>query len=134
MNEKLTIQQAARHTGLSEYTLRYYERVGLIGPIERNASGHRRYAPVDLGWIEFMTRLRTTGMSIQQMLDYARLSREGERTIFQRLELLEAHAKQLEQHIEDLLRNQEAIAFKIAHYREIEAQCIQHVAEEPEPV
>jgi DNA-binding transcriptional MerR regulator len=76
-DDKLTIQQVADATGLSVYTLRYYERIGLIHLIDRAENRHRRYSIYDLDWIEFLTKLRTTGMSIQQMLSYAELQRHG---------------------------------------------------------
>lgn len=60
----LTIQQVAAATGLTEHTLRYYERIGLIHPIVRAGSGHRRYCERDIWWIEFLMKLRNTGMSI----------------------------------------------------------------------
>ena len=64
MGTDLTIQQVAALTQLSEHTLRYYERIGLLDPVNRASSGHRRYSTGDIAWIEFLTRLRTTGMPI----------------------------------------------------------------------
>ncbi len=59
----ISIADAANRLGLSIETLRYYERDGLLlRPVPRSASGHRRYQDHDLGWIELVTRLRSTGM------------------------------------------------------------------------
>ncbi len=80
-DDSFTIQQAAVQTGLSEYTLRYYERIGLIHPIGRAENTHRRYSADDLGWIDFLNKLRATGMSIQQMQVYAALQRRGDETL-----------------------------------------------------
>src|SRR5512140_1614657 len=102
MDEKLTIQQAAETTGLSVHTLRYYERIGLIHPIDRADNTHRRYTVQDVGWIEFLTKLRATGMSIQQMQIYAELQRQGDDTLPQRLEMLREHQGQVEAHIAEL--------------------------------
>lgn len=66
MGTDFTIQQVAALTHLSEHTLRYYERIGLLDPIYRASSGHRRYSTHDIGWIEFLIRLRTTGMPISK--------------------------------------------------------------------
>ncbi len=111
--ELLTIEQVAEHIGLSVHTLRYYERIGLLDPVGRAASGHRRYAAKDLAWLEFLTRLRATGMSIRQMQEFAALRRQGDTTIAERRALLEAHQQMVQMHIEDLQRNLEAITRKI---------------------
>jgi DNA-binding transcriptional MerR regulator len=74
-NNTLTIRDVAEATGLSVHTLRYYERIGLIHPIDREENTHRRYSEDDVGWIDFLTKLRAIGMSIQQMQAYAELQR-----------------------------------------------------------
>lgn len=67
MDKAFTIQDVVARTGLSVHALRYYERIGLLPPVDRVASGHRRYTVDDLNWIAFLLRLRATGMSIRQM-------------------------------------------------------------------
>ncbi len=111
--EQLTIEQVAQRTGLSSHTLRYYERIGLLDPISRAVSGHRRYAAKDLAWLAFLTRLRATGMPIRHMQKYADLRRQGDATIAERRALLEAHQQTVQSHIEELQRNLEAITQKI---------------------
>ena len=69
--DKLTIQEVSQATGLSTHTLRYYERIGLIHPIRREGNSHRHYTNDDVGWIEFLLKLRATGMSIKDMQKYA---------------------------------------------------------------
>lgn len=120
MNEDtLTIQQVAGATGLSEHTLRYYERIGLIHPITRADNGHRRYLPDDVGWINFLTKLRATGMSIQQMQQYAELQREGDSSLPQRLEMLKSHHEEVEMRIEALTENLKVISYKIGIYSDM---------------
>ena len=119
MDEKLTIQQAAETTGLSVYTLRYYERIGLIHPIDRAGNTHRRYTVQDVGWIEFLTKLRATGMSIQQMQIYAQLQRQGDETLTQRLEMLRAHQYQVEAHMAELEEHLKLIRYKVEMYSAI---------------
>ena len=87
-NDSLTIQQAAEMTGLSVHTLRYYERVGLIHTIGRAENTHRRYSLDDVGWINFLNKLRATGMSIQEMQRYSELQRLGDETLPERVEML----------------------------------------------
>ncbi|MFF1685078.1 MerR family transcriptional regulator [Streptomyces sp. NPDC058254] len=67
----LTIQQVSRRTGLSEPTLRYYEKIGLINAVGRDeSSGHRRYNPAAVETIEALSCLRSTGMSVRDMRAY----------------------------------------------------------------
>jgi DNA-binding transcriptional MerR regulator len=114
----LTISDAARAAGISAHTLRYYERAGLLDPVGRAASGHRRYADEDLARIEFLTKLRSTGMPIRKVREYADLMRRGDDTHESRLVLLEAHREAVRAQLEDTARNLELIERKIDYYRE----------------
>lgn len=118
---ELTIQQVAERTGLSAHTLRYYERIGLIQPIDRADSGHRRYSEDDIGWIEFVKKLRATGMPIREMKQYADLMWQGEHTAGARRKLLEAHGERMRAQIVELTDCLDCIEWKIAHYKEFEA-------------
>lgn len=74
-----SIQQAAELTGMSEHTLRYYERIGLLRAVRRDqSSGHRRYSADDISRMESMACLRATGMSIDQMRRYVELAPLGD--------------------------------------------------------
>ena len=108
MEKELTIQEVAQVTRLSEYTLRYYERIGLLDPIDRANSGHRRYGAADLEWIQFLIYLRATGMSIRQMQECAELKRGGDATRRERLAFLEEHREQVQEQrrkLEEYLAN-----------------------------
>src|SRR5262245_53773005 len=74
----LSIADAAESSGLSAHTLRYYERAGLLEPVSRNGSGHRRYRDTDLELIAFLAKLRATGMPIRKVRRYAELMTAGE--------------------------------------------------------
>lgn len=125
---KLTIQQVAAITGLSVYTLRYYERIGLIHPIGREKSTHRRYTMDDVGWIEFLNKLRATGMSIQQMLEYAILQRKGDSTLAERVDMLKAHRNKVEAHMNELQENLRIIHYKIDLYETMLAEPVAELA------
>ena len=114
----LTISDAARATGVSAHTLRYYERAGLLDPVDRAASGHRRYAEEDIARIQFLTKLRSTGMPIRQIRKYAELMRAGDDTHEARLALLESHREAVRAHLDETARNLELIDYKIGYYRE----------------
>ncbi|WP_067169751.1 MerR family transcriptional regulator [Microtetraspora niveoalba] len=111
--------QAAEETGFSLDTLRYYERIGLLEPIERNAAGQRRFSEDDLHWLGMVRCLRDTGMSIAEMLRFAELTREGEHTIRDRIALLAAHDRAVESQIAELRQKQEVIQGKIQYYRDV---------------
>lgn len=114
----LTISDAARASGVSAHTLRYYERAGLLDPVDRAASGHRRYAQEDLVRIQFLTKLRSTGMPIRQIRAYAELMRGGEETHEARLALLEEHREAVRAQLAETARNLDLIDHKIDFYRE----------------
>jgi DNA-binding transcriptional MerR regulator len=115
---ELSVAQAAEASGLSAHTLRYYERAGLLDPVDRNGSGHRRYSESDLNRIEFLTKLRATGMPIREIRRYAELMKRGEDTNEQRLALLEAHRESVLAELETTARNLELIEYKINFYKE----------------
>ena len=117
--DKLTIQEVARQTGLSTYTLRYYERVGLIHPIDREQNTHRRYTADDVGWIDFLTKLRATGMSIKDMQRYAELQRRGDDTLPERVEMLKALRDQVEERIQELNEHLKLVYYKIEIYQQM---------------
>ena len=118
MTTALTISDAARASGVSAHTLRYYERAGLLDPVDRAASGHRRYAEEDLARIQFLTKLPSTGMPIRQIREYAELMRGGDDTHEARLALLEAHRDAVRAHLAETERNLQLIDYKIGYYRE----------------
>lgn len=117
MESTLTVQQVAARTGLSPHTIRYYERIGLIPSVGRAANGHRRYSASDIGWIEFLKCLRSTGMPLSEMQRYVALQQMGDMTVSDRLALLEAHRDRLQAQIQQLYTFLEKIEGKIRYYR-----------------
>lgn len=111
-----TIERTAELTGVSRHTLRYYERIGLLAPVPRDANGHRRYTEADLGAVGFLSLLRDTGMPIQDMLEFVELTRAGDATVPDRVRVLKAHRDSLVARLEDLHRHLGAITTKIDVY------------------
>ncbi len=120
MDTELTVQQVAQITGVSEHTLRYYERIGLILPVDRAGNGHRRYTQEDIEWITFVRRLRSAGMPIATVQHYVGLQRQGGATLSQRLELLKAHRDAVRQQIQKLSEHLDLIERKIEYYTGLE--------------
>jgi DNA-binding transcriptional MerR regulator len=112
----LSIRKAAERTGITTHTLRYYERIGLVQPVARARSGHRRYGQGDLQWLELVKKLHATDMPIRRMLEYARLARRGDSTIAERRALLDAHRMEIEAKLARLGATLEAIEAKLELY------------------
>ncbi len=99
----LTIQDVSRRSGLSEPTLRYYEEVGLIGPIRRDpSSGHRRYQDGDLDTVQALACLRAMGVGIEDMRTYQTNRARGRVAAGEQRDLLLRHADRVEREIETL--------------------------------
>lgn len=118
--ETLTVKEASELIGLTSHTLRYYERIGLIEPVTRNAGGHRRYAQTDLEHLKFLHCLRDSGMSIQGMQQYAALASGGHATLEARLGLLESHKREVQARIRELEDKLAIISAKIKRFRQAE--------------
>jgi DNA-binding transcriptional MerR regulator len=116
MEKMYTISDVAQCTGVSIDTLRYYERIGLIQAVNRLSNTHRRYSEADIAWIQFLLKLRATGMSIQQMLEYARLQRLGESTLRERVAMLKEHHQQVEVHLQHMQEYLMLLESKITSY------------------
>lgn len=128
MSDSYTPGEVSARFGLSLDTLRYYEREGLLTPVERAASGHRRYRARDVELLALVTCLRDTDMPIARLREFAELVHAGEHTIADRLDVLEAHSARLAARIEELLERQRAIAHKIDYYRGVLAEHPVHAA------
>lgn len=115
----LSIGELSRQSGLSAHTLRFYEAEGILKPAGRAANGHRRYRREDLLWLEFVLRLKRTGMPLADIRRYAALRAEGETTLHARLAMLKLHRERLVAEIEELLTCAEALDDKIRIYREM---------------
>ena len=114
----MSIAEAARRTGVSVHTLRYYERAGLvITTVPRNDSGRRRYQQEDLKWISICTKLRATGMPIRVIKRYAGLVCAGPGNEQERLALLEAHRAEVTARLAAVRENLKLIDHKIGVYQ-----------------
>ncbi|MET1076211.1 MAG: MerR family transcriptional regulator [Umezawaea sp.] len=111
-----SIAQAAEHSGLSIDTLRYYERIGLVDPPARDSGGRRTYSDADLDWLVFLTRLRTTGMPIKMMREYAQLQHVGNVTRGARQQILLDHRASVRGRIAELQSSLEVLDYKIDLY------------------
>lgn len=112
----MKIGELANRSGLSAHTIRYYERIGLLPYAVRDRPSRRDYDASILVWIEFLGRLKTTGMPIREMLRYAALRERGPATAAERRALLEAHRKRVRAHVAELQACLLVLDIKIAGY------------------
>ena len=116
----MKIGELSQRTGMSAHTIRYYEQIGLLPVSERDGGGQRRYDASILDWIEFLSRLKQTGMPIREMLRYAKLREKGEETNSQRRLLLEERRQFVREHIAELQSCLLVLDRKIATYAKAE--------------
>ena len=112
----MKIGDIAKHTGLTAHTIRYYERIGLLPFAPRDSTGQRVYDASVLTWIEFLGRLKTTSMTIQEMLRYAQLRAQGAATGQERCALLAAHRDNVRIRVAELQACLVVLDTKIAGY------------------
>ncbi|WP_149404455.1 MerR family transcriptional regulator [Dictyobacter arantiisoli] len=116
-----TLQEVVERSGLSEHTLRYYERIGLLARVQRDSSsGHRRYSAEDVQNIETLACLRTTGMSIEDMRMYFALLQEGKAAAAQQLALFEGQKKALEQELAQKQKHLRYLEQKVAFWKAVQ--------------
>ena len=112
----ITIKEVSERYDLSQDTLRYYERVGMIPPVHRTASGIRDYQPDDLGWIELAKCMRGAGLPVEAIIEYVKLTQEGEHTIPARLQLLTEQRELLLEQKEKIDTTLKRLNYKIERY------------------
>lgn len=119
-NAGYTIHSMAAQCGMTAHTLRYYERAGLIQPVERARSGHRRYSEADAVWLQFLHCMRATNMPIRSLRHYAELRELGDSTSLERRKILEDHQAAIAAQIAALQQAHALLTYKIINYRKIE--------------
>jgi DNA-binding transcriptional MerR regulator len=115
----LSIGELAHRTGLTAHTIRFYESTGVLKPVGRASSGHRRYHADDIQWLEFVLRLKATGMPLAEIKRYAELRARGESTLSDRLALLELHRERLRTKLAELSNCAQALDDKIRLYTDL---------------
>jgi DNA-binding transcriptional MerR regulator len=112
----MTIAEVSKKFDLSQDTLRYYERIGLLPSVNRNKNGIRDYTEEDCRWIEFIKCMRSAGLPIEVLIEYVTLFQQGSETVEARKELLMEQRKQLMARMEDMKSTLERLDYKIASY------------------
>ncbi|MCA0757243.1 MerR family transcriptional regulator [Paenibacillus sp. N4] len=113
-----TIAEVSRKFELSQDTLRYYERVGLIPRVNRNKSGIRDYTEEDCRWVEFIKCMRSAGLPVEVLIEYVSLFQQGDATVLARKDLLIEQRNQLMLRIEEMQKMMERMNDKIDRYEQ----------------
>ncbi len=112
----MKIAEVSERYGLTTDTLRYYERVGLIPPVQRSESGIRDYSELDLRRVEFIKCMRSAGLPIEVLIEYVSLYQQGDQTIEARKDLLKEQREILAVKIAEMQKTLDLLDFKIAGY------------------
>jgi MerR family transcriptional regulator, aldehyde-responsive regulator len=112
----MKIAEVSEQYGLSSDTLRYYERIGLIQPVNRSESGIRDYGEIDLRRVEFIKCMRSAGLPIEVLIEYVGLVQQGDRTIEARKEILVEQRALLAARLQEIQHTLDVLDHKIEVY------------------
>ena len=112
----MKIAEVSERYGLSSDTLRYYERIGLIPPVNRNQGGIRNYGEIDVMRVEFIKCMRSAGLPIEVLIDYMGLVQQGDQTIEARKEILKEQRELLLSRMQEMQKTLDILDHKIEVY------------------
>jgi DNA-binding transcriptional MerR regulator len=115
-NRLYSMKEIMKETGLSDDTLRYYEKDGILSDIHRLPNGHRQYGEDDLEWLKFVLCLRSTGMPLKKIRMYKELMEQGDKTAAERRALLLCQKERLLKEMNILQDALSTINYKIEYY------------------
>ncbi len=113
----LTIKEVSEKYNITQDTLRYYERVGMIPTVTRTSGGIRDYQPKDLSWVELALCMRSAGLPVEAMIEYVRLFQQGDSTFAARLQLLQDQREVLLEQRKQIDETLDRLNYKIARYQ-----------------
>ncbi len=111
-----TVGEMAKCLGVPSSTLRYYDKEGLLPFVERSSNGIRVFHEKDYEWLQIISCLKKTGMSLKDIRKYISLAMEGDETIDERLELFKNQRKALEAQMAELQCAMDVLNFKCWYY------------------
>lgn len=112
----MTISEVSEKYNISQDTLRYYERIGMVPPVTRTPGGIRDYSETDINWLELALCMRSAGLSIKVMTEYLRLYQQGDSTIPERFKLLTDQKEALLAQRKRIDETLDRLNYKIARY------------------
>ena len=115
----MTIAEASKKLNLSAYTLRYYEKIGLIPEVSRTKSGIRNYTEKDLEHLKSVICFRNAGVSIETLIEYMKLYKKGNSTMEARKQLLISQKEAIKKRLEDIQNTYETLSLKIDNHEKL---------------
>lgn len=115
----MNTKEVSKQLGLSIDTLRYYERIGLIPPVNRDKNGYRNYTEQDLIWLDFIKVMRESGISVEALIEYVKLFQQGDNTAKVRKHILVEQREILAEKVNKLQKVLQRLDNKIEVYEEI---------------
>jgi DNA-binding transcriptional MerR regulator len=112
----MKIMEVSQQYGISSDTLRYYERIGLIPPVNRNGSGIRNYNELDLRRVEFIKCMRSAGLPVEVLIEYVALVQQGDKTIEARKEILIEQRELLIARMQEMQKTLDILNHKVEVY------------------
>lgn len=129
----MKIAEVSERYDISSDTLRYYERIGLIPPVNRNGSGIRDYLEIDVRRVEFIKCMRSAGLPIEALIEYVGLVQKGDRTIEARKEILKEQREQLLARMKEMQKSLEVLDHKIEVYENAVLKKEKEIVQREEP-
>ncbi|WP_322552629.1 MerR family transcriptional regulator (plasmid) [Priestia megaterium] len=111
-----TIKEVSQMTGISNHTLRFYEKEGVVPFVKRDESGNRIYDDENMEWLNFVVALRATGMPLSEIKQYVNWYKEGDSSLSERKQMMINHKAKIEQQMRELYKYLEQINYKLALY------------------
>ena len=112
----MTIKEVSEQLEITQDTLRYYEKIGMIPPVTRTKGGIRDYKEGDIAWVKLATCMRNAGLPVKVMIDYLGLYKQGDSTIQERCNLLKEQREKLLEQRKQIEETLEKLNYKIARY------------------
>jgi DNA-binding transcriptional MerR regulator len=129
----MKIARVSEQYGISSDTLRYYERIGLIPPVNRNESGIRDYNETDVKRVEFIKCMRTAGLPIEALIEYVGLVQQGDTTIEARKDILKEQRELLMVRMKETQKTLDLLDYKIALYENAVLKKEKEIVQTQEP-
>ena len=117
----MKISEVSEKYGVSQDTLRYYERIGLIPKVPRKPNGIRDYDETSCGWVKFIRCMRSAGLQIEALIEYVTLFGQGDETRGARKSILLEQRESLLKHMADMQACLDRLNVKLEHYGDVEA-------------
>jgi DNA-binding transcriptional MerR regulator len=114
--EMMKISEVSQQCEISADTLRYYERIGLLPPVNRTESGIRDYSELDVRRVEFIKCMRTAGLPVEMLIEYYRLVQQGDESMGERKAILVERRAEIKARMDELQKTLDLLDYKISYY------------------